>query len=166
MEKQRKTIAEKFNLFIDNERRSINLEKACFNSVLSQAKKRGIVCKWENKNFNLLYKNKIKTILYNINPKYNTELHNKITTGEIKTTEIPFMNHQELSPEQWKDTVELIIKKNKSKYEVNMEAATEEFTCYKCKKNKCTYYELQTRSADEPMTTFVSCLVCGNHWKC
>ena len=166
MEQQRKKIVTTFDGIIKNTKKANNLEKACFNSVLQQAKKRGIVCKWENKNFTLLYRNKIKTILYNINPKYNTELHDKIVSGKLNVIDIPFLNHQELSPEKWKDTVELIIKKNKSKYEVNMEAATEEFTCYKCKKNKCTYYELQTRSADEPMTTFVSCLVCGNHWKC
>ena len=47
-----------------------------------------------------------------------------------------------------------------------MSAATDEFhTCRKCKKNLCIYYQLQTRSADEPMTTFVTCLSCGNNWK-
>jgi transcription elongation factor S-II len=29
------------------------------------------------------------------------------------------------------------------------------FTCHKCKKNTTTYYQKQTRGADEPMTTFV-----------
>ena len=48
----------------------------------------------------------------------------------------------------------------------DISAATDEFKCYKCKKRKCTYYEMQTRSADEPMTTFVTCLNCGNRWKC
>ena len=39
------------------------------------------------------------------------------------------------------------------------------FTCSKCKKNNTTYYQLQTRSADEPMTTFVSCLDCMKRWR-
>ena len=38
--------------------------------------------------------------------------------------------------------------------------------CFKCKKRKCSYYQMQTRSADEPMTTFVTCLLCGNNWQC
>ena len=69
-------------------------------------------------------------------------------------------------PEKWEELVQNKIKRDNAKYNVDMEAATEEFMCYKCKKRKCTYYELQTRSADEPMTTFVSCLNCGNRWKC
>ncbi len=44
-------------------------------------------------------------------------------------------------------------------------AATDIFKCGKCKQRKCSYYQMQTRSADEPMTTFVTCLVCDNRWK-
>lgn len=29
------------------------------------------------------------------------------------------------------------------------------YTCGKCKKSKTTYYQQQTRSADEPMTTYL-----------
>lgn len=45
-------------------------------------------------------------------------------------------------------------------------ATTDAFKCGKCGKRKCTYYEKQTRSADEPMTVFVSCMNCGNKWRC
>ena len=36
--------------------------------------------------------------------------------------------------------------------------------CGKCKKNNCTFFEMQTRSADEPMTVFVTCNECGNRY--
>ena len=40
------------------------------------------------------------------------------------------------------------------------------FFCNTCKKDtKCTYYSLQTRSADEPMTNFITCLTCNKNWK-
>ncbi len=39
------------------------------------------------------------------------------------------------------------------------------FKCGKCKQSKTRYYQMQTRSADEPMTTFITCAVCGNKWK-
>ena len=38
--------------------------------------------------------------------------------------------------------------------------------CGKCKKRETSFYELQTRSADEPMTTFITCLNCGHRWRC
>lgn len=34
------------------------------------------------------------------------------------------------------------------------------------RERKCSYYQMQTRSADEPMTTFVRCVACGNRWRC
>ncbi len=40
------------------------------------------------------------------------------------------------------------------------------FKCDRCKSMKTTYYQMQTRSADEPMTVFVSCVSCGKNWKC
>ena len=56
--------------------------------------------------------------------------------------------------------------KDEDRYAPKLEASTDNFTCRKCKSNKCSYYQLQTRSADEPMTTFVTCINCGNRWKC
>jgi len=39
------------------------------------------------------------------------------------------------------------------------------FTCRACKKSNVKYYQMQTRSADEPMTTFITCLHCNAKWK-
>lgn len=37
--------------------------------------------------------------------------------------------------------------------------------CGKCGMRKTSSYEMQTRSADEPMTIFATCLCCGNRWR-
>ena len=42
---------------------------------------------------------------------------------------------------------------------------TDAFKCRKCGSRSTSYYEVQTRSADEPMTQFITCLNCGNRWK-
>jgi transcription elongation factor S-II len=39
------------------------------------------------------------------------------------------------------------------------------FQCRKCGSKKTTYYSLQTRSADEPMTNFITCVHCKHRWK-
>ena len=40
------------------------------------------------------------------------------------------------------------------------------FTCKKCKCKNTTYYQMQTRGSDEPMTNFVTCLDCKASYKC
>ena len=39
------------------------------------------------------------------------------------------------------------------------------FTCRRCKSKKTTFYQQQTRGADEPMTNFIECLMCNYKMK-
>jgi transcription elongation factor S-II len=39
------------------------------------------------------------------------------------------------------------------------------YTCKKCGSKHTTYFQMQTRGADEPMTNFITCINCGNKWK-
>ncbi|MDP2438361.1 MAG: hypothetical protein Q8P67_21665 [archaeon] len=48
---------------------------------------------------------------------------------------------------------------------VNDAVPVDTFQCRRCKERKVTYYQMQTRSADEPMTIFITCLHCGHHWR-
>jgi transcription elongation factor S-II len=89
----------------------------------------------------------------------------QINDGTIKPHIVAFMTHQELCPERWATMIDAKTKRDKNKFETNMSAATDVFTCRKCKGNQCTYYQMQTRSADEPMTTFVTCLLCSARFK-
>jgi transcription elongation factor S-II len=52
-------------------------------------------------------------------------------------------------------------------YEIRPAARTDQFRCPRCRQRECDYYELQIRSADEPMTCFVTCLnpKCGHKFK-
>lgn len=54
---------------------------------------------------------------------------------------------------------------NESVAASDTQAETDMFQCNNCKKRRCKYFQMQTRSSDEPMTTFVSCLNCGKRWK-
>jgi transcription elongation factor S-II len=84
---------------------------------------------------------------------------------EFKPHEIAAMTYEQQFPEHWKPIVDREMMRFKAAYEITKVAMTDQITCGKCKKNKITYIELQTRSADEPMTHFYTCLVCGNRWK-
>ena len=164
----RKNIKKKLKLILKKEKLSTNLEISIFNYCIKEAKKKEIIRKWDNKYFVQLYINRFRSIYQNINPMFSTSnklsLENLIN-GKINATKLAFMTHQEMNPKIWKKLITEKIKRNKNMTKIDTSAATNEFTCYKCKKKQCTYYQLQTRSADEPMTTFVTCLVCGNRWK-
>lgn len=154
----RKKLIEK----LDDERAANNLEKGIFNYTLKEADQRKVVKKWDNKYFVLIYLNHLRSILSNLNQYWISE----IKQNSLQPHKIAFMTHQELDHDKWAELIEAKSKRDKNKFEVNMAAATDTFTCRKCKANQCTYYQMQTRSADEPMTTFVTCIPCGNRWKC
>ena len=95
----------------------------------------------------------------------NNGFINKITQNEIDYNKIAYMSFQEIFPEHWKKMMDEKYKRDKNLYEEKQEAMTDQYKCSRCKSRKCTYYELQTRSADESMTIFITCINCGNRWK-
>ena len=152
-----------------NEKKAANVEKAIYNWSLKEATNKRVLKRWNNPTFVRIYVDRFRTIYFNVKTDSyvnNNYLFDALQNENVKCNHLSKMSHQEMCPDRWKKLIDDKIKRDKSKYEINMEASTDQFKCFKCKKNKCTYYELQTRSADEPMTTFVSCLNCGNRWKC
>ena len=159
----RQNIRTSINKICSNEKKSKHLEIGIYNYAINEAKNRKIVKKWDNPYFTQIYTDRVKTILRNI--RKSEKLLN-ILLNSKKPHEIAFMTHQEMDTTKWQSIIEDKIKRDKNKYETKMEASTDTFTCRRCKSKECTYYQMQTRSADEPMTTFVTCINCNNRWKC
>ncbi len=143
-------------------RNAINLEKGVFNYTIKESTLRKIVKKWENPAFSQLYLDRMRSVYINLK---NTDLLQQILSGEVEPQTVASMTHQEFNPMRWRELIDIKRKRDASKCTNTIEASTDMFTCKKCKSKKCTYYELQTRSADEPATVFVSCLDCGKNWK-
>lgn len=159
----RNNITTKLNNILKQTKISVNMEKGIYNYAIKEATTRKVVKKWDNPHFVQIYIDRVRTIYFNLN---NDELLQHLADGTIKPHVVAFMTHQELRPDKWDKLIKEKIQRDKNKYETNIEAATDTFKCRKCQSNKCTYYQMQTRSADEPMTTFVTCIDCGNRWKC
>ena len=97
-------------------------------------------------------------IYYNI--KDNPVIIEKINNKEID--DITNIKLSELNIKKWKEINELEEKKKKI---LTLQVESTIYICGKCKKNRTTYYQKQTRSCDEGMTFFITCLNCKNFWK-
>lgn len=147
----------------DYDKMAKNLEKGIYNSCIIDAGNKNIVKKWDNEYFIHIYIDKLRSVYNNLDSEY---LIDSINSKSIKIHQIAFMSHQEMRPTKWKKLIDDKKIRDENKYTPKIEASTDNFTCWKCRSKKCTYYQLQTRSADEPMTTFVTCLSCGQRWRC
>ena len=167
-DKIRNSCVQKLNSLIDDESLSRNIEKSIFNFVIDNTRENNINRRWDNKIFYNLYFSKIRSIYINLNKDSyikNNYLLDKIKNNDIKPEEISKLSVYEIHPDNWKEIIDEKLKRDKMKYEIKPEAMTERYKCRKCGSRKCSYYELQTRSADEPMTQFFTCLNCQNRWK-
>ena len=90
---------------------------------------------------------------------HNTTLKKYVIDGVINPKFVAFLSPDQTHPENWAPILNKI--KFREKTENNM-ASTDMYKCYKCGERKCKVSELQLRSADEPISRFVTCLVCYN----
>lgn len=151
-------------LNVDNKEIYENLEIAIFNYAIEKAKQqKGVIIKWEIPAFVQIYTDHLRTILHNLD--HNEEIRQKLIEKTISPKDFVFMTHQEWNPKLWENAIEEKQKKDSMKYNKTIASSTDMFICKKCGNNKCTYYEMQTRSADESATIFVTCLTCGKKWR-
>jgi len=145
--------------FIDSDDTCQGIEKSIYNFSCNYVKENSV-----EEILDEIYLNKFNDILVNIDKEQlkNEYLLDAILCGAINIDNIANLPPQNLYPKNWK---KIIDRKNLIEDKKKNMATTNIFQCRKCKKRKCSVYQMQTRSADEPMTTFVNCLICGASWK-
>lgn len=156
----------KFKDVLDDKSAAEQIETSVFNFIKEYVRTKKIS---EDKYTFTMYDDKIDDILFNIN-KYDIDeidetesLIYRIKNNEIDLANIASLRPYELDPNSYKD----IMKRNEIiENKKNNIATTDVYKCFKCNNRKCTIAQVQTRSADEPMTVFVTCQVCGFVFKC
>jgi DNA-directed RNA polymerase subunit M/transcription elongation factor TFIIS len=166
----RDKVIENFNEVLQNLSLAQQLELALLQRTQKQSIQDEVDVDWGNRVFWNMYRNKAIFIYENLRGK-NSYVQNdqewcsKIQSGDITPKEFVEMNLVDVCPSRWKETLQKIIELEKKLYSRNMAGSVRRY-CKSCKKEtKCEQFQLQTRSADEPMTTFVTCLECDKKWK-
>jgi len=119
------------------------------------------------KNSGPLYKNRFRSRVYNLKDKNNPTLRLNVLTGTITPAKIAAMTSEEMASDEMQKAREKFIKQtlDEAQLAIAQGTRTDLLQCGKCKKKDVTYNQMQTRSSDEPMTTFCLCNHCGNRWK-
>lgn len=166
-----------------------NAELAIYNWAVSHTENGQVMNKnryetempsWENALFRWRYKQRLMSVLFNI--KNNPEML------KVKPRELETLMPGQMWPEGPQGQMEKKIREKETKMEMAKAKTDAEYegilTCPKCKSKKTSYYQMQTRSADEvsfpllfvflnlnkgltilqPATNFCSCL-CGHRWR-
>ena len=139
-------------------KKAISLEKGIFEFSLIHTFMNGL----QQKFVISVYLDKMDEIKNNINgnEKINNQtLKQSILQGEIRPELVSFLSPQQMHPKRWTEIMS--IKKFREDKENNM-ATTDLYKCRRCGERKAKISQLQIRSADEPTSTFVTCLVCYN----
>lgn len=164
----RKNVADIYRKMGLSDNQAIDLEIGVYNFCIDYAKERLIPLTWTSDVFKELYTAKARSVYANLNDKSsikNDRLLIRLKEKDFLPHEVAQMRPEEMYPEMWKEIIDRENLRTKSAYEPTATAMTDRYTCGKCKRNRCSYYELQTRSADEPMTMFITCIHCGHRWK-
>lgn len=121
----------------------------------------------EFKNTESKYKNRVRSRVANLRDSKNPKLRENVLMGLIPPDRIASMTAEEMASNEMKELRAKYTKAAIDDHQMAKTGGTETdlFKCGKCGQKKTTYNQVQTRSADEPMTTFVYCMHCGNRWK-
>jgi len=151
-----KTVYELANILL-NINLALNIEASIYESTL-------LYCFNECLVTNLIpatYNDKMYSILYDLNPSVNKYLTTELGVS-INPQQVGFLTPTEINPQHW----EYLMKKAETKERKRKEIATSNaYTCPRCKEKKCQVIDLQTRSLDEPITRYITCLHCYHRFK-
>ncbi|XP_036443198.1 transcription elongation factor A protein 3 isoform X20 [Colossoma macropomum] len=121
----------------------------------------------EIKATDMKYKNRVRSRISNLKDPKNPNLRKNVLGGAIELSRIATMTAEEMASDELKQLRSVLTQEAIREHQMAKTGGTttDLLQCGKCKKKNCTYNQVQTRSADEPMTTFVLCNECGNRWK-
>ncbi|XP_032351340.1 transcription elongation factor A protein 3 isoform X2 [Camelus ferus] len=121
----------------------------------------------ELKSTDMKYRNRVRSRISNLKDPRNPGLRRNVLRGAISAGLIAKMTAEEMASDELRELRNAMTQEAIREHQMAKTGGTttDLFQCSKCKKKNCTYNQVQTRSADEPMTTFVLCNECGNRWK-
>jgi DNA-directed RNA polymerase subunit M/transcription elongation factor TFIIS len=153
---------------ISNPKDQEKLEISILAAAMRDATDKSVLKHFDNELFMVCYNSAFRRFMSNLSKDSyvkNSQLLTKLENKDLTIENLADMTIQDFAPMIYVDLRERQLLREQQQLEGNKAMATDMFKCGRCHKRETTFYELQTRSADEPMTKFITCLNCGNHWR-
>jgi DNA-directed RNA polymerase subunit M/transcription elongation factor TFIIS len=170
-QKFRNTVMNQIKFLLGNtltEEQRGQLETSILHNAIKDAETKYVLKHFDNNLFQLCYMSSARRILSNLASTsyvHNTYLLPRLQNGSITIDQLATMTVRDFAPTLYTDLRERQILREQHQLEGNKAMATDMFQCFRCNKRETVFYELQTRSADEPMTKFITCVNCNNRWR-
>jgi DNA-directed RNA polymerase subunit M/transcription elongation factor TFIIS len=142
----------------------MEIENSCLNEAIRKSREEDMRRTWDDKNFVNLYHGVCYLFAMNLDNEVNAnanKLMNLIVHGYFPIHNIASMSCKELCPEKYESILERIKRRNAAKHVIRTSSL---YTCGRCKSKTTISEGKQTRSLDEPLTYFITCVNCGNNW--
>lgn len=137
------------------------IERSAYNLAIRKALDKGVPRAWGNRRFNSQYE---QCTVYCI--RNAASMMALMDSRAVADKDVACSTSQTLRPDVWGPLVaEKLARDAEANKASQLKPNTKSFACGRCKSRQCYFYEMQTRSADEPMSMFLTCLDCGHRWR-
>lgn len=162
----RQKVVHKFWQALGDDALAKHLEICLWNWTIRTCVRDDIPRYWDNARFRYRYTTRALGLSFNLRHPRNPSLGDRVRSRELSLKKFASMSPSEMFPELYEPIYERLATRELRKMAVSHHDAPDGvYTCRACKSKKTQYTCLQTRSADEPMSIYVSCLQCGKRWK-
>lgn len=166
MQEVRDKVVRRFESVLHDATLAKHMEICLWNATIKTCIRDSIPRYWENKPFRYRYTTRALGLEYNLRHPRNPSLGHRVRSREVPVRKYVDMTPSEMFPELYEPIYEKLATRELRRMAISHRDAPDGvYVCRGCKSKKTQYTCLQTRSADEPMSIYVSCLQCGRRWK-
>lgn len=146
---------------------AVKLEKALWNWTLETIQKDAIPLYWEEPKVRYRYTTKAMSLHFNLTNHKNPRLLETVLGKKLSFVKLLRSSPAQLFPELWDPIFERVAEKQlRKQLTTDVDKVPDGmYQCSRCKSWKTTFTQLQTRSADEPMSSFFFCCNCQKRWR-
>lgn len=161
----RAKVTQRYARVLEDDTLARHLELVTWNWAIRSCERDGIPLYWDEARFRYRYTTRALSLEFNL--KKNDELRARVQSRALGVKKFVSLTPQEMCPDMWEETYQkAAIRQLRREAPTSVQDAPDgAYTCSRCKSQKTVYTAVQIRSADEPMTIFVTCLACGKNWK-